>query len=80
MLLSVLDSYVLLSTVGSSRVCSCTLSLAITASRLKGTKLAPLNPPRMLLSVIKALKAALKHSKNSGLVIRVILLRIISLA
>ena len=80
MLLSVLDSYILLSTVGSSRVHSYTLSLAIIASRLKGTRLAPLNPPRMLLSIIKVLKAALKHSKNLSLVIRIILLRIISLA
>ena len=76
MLLGVLGSHVLLSTVGSGGVHSCTLSLAITASRLKGTKLAPLNPPKILLLVIKASKAALKHSKNSSLVMQVILLRI----
>jgi hypothetical protein len=45
-----------------------TLSFNITASRLKGANLAPLNPPRILLVVIEALKAALKHSRNLSFV------------
>jgi hypothetical protein len=48
---------------------NCTLSFNITASRLNKANLAPLNPPRILLVVIKALKAALKHSRNLSFVI-----------
>jgi hypothetical protein len=46
-----------------------TLSFDITASRLKGANLAPLNPLRILLVIIKALKAALKHSRNLSFII-----------
>jgi hypothetical protein len=45
------------------------LSFNITTSRLKGANLASLNPPRILLVVIKALKAALKHNKNLSFII-----------
>jgi hypothetical protein len=45
-----------------------TLSFDITASRLYRTKLAPRNPSKILFFVIAALNAALKHSKNLGLV------------
>jgi hypothetical protein len=45
------------------------LSFSITASELKGANPAPLNPPRILLVVIKALKAALKHSRNLSFII-----------
>jgi hypothetical protein len=45
------------------------LSFDITASELKGANLAPLNPPRILLVIIKALKAALKHSRNLSFII-----------
>jgi hypothetical protein len=48
---------------------NCILSFDITASRLKGANLAPLNPPRILLVIIKALKAALKHSRNLSFII-----------
>jgi hypothetical protein len=48
---------------------NCTLSFNIIASRLNRASSAPPNPPRVLLVVIKALKAALKHSRNLGLVI-----------
>jgi hypothetical protein len=48
---------------------NCILSFNMTTSRLKGANLAPLNPLRILLAVIKALKAALKHSKNLSFII-----------
>jgi hypothetical protein len=48
---------------------NCILSFNMTASRLKGANLAPLNPPRILLVIIKVLKAALKHSKNLSFII-----------
>jgi hypothetical protein len=46
-----------------------TLSFNITASRLNKANLASLNPPRILLVVIKAVNAALKHSRNSSFII-----------
>jgi hypothetical protein len=54
---------------GSNSVRNCILSFNITASRLKGANLAPLNPPRILLVVIKALKVALKYSRSLSFVI-----------
>jgi hypothetical protein len=48
---------------------NCTLSFNITASRLNRANLASLNPPRTLLVVIKAVNAALKHSRNLSFVI-----------
>jgi hypothetical protein len=54
---------------GSNSVRNRTLSFDMTASELKGANPAPLNPPRILLVVIKALKAALKHSRNSSFII-----------
>jgi hypothetical protein len=45
------------------------LSFNITAFRLNRASLVPLNPPRISLVIIKALKAALKHSRNLNLVI-----------
>jgi hypothetical protein len=48
---------------------NCTLSFNITPSRLNKANLAPLNPLRTLLVVIKAVNAALKHSKNLSFVI-----------
>jgi hypothetical protein len=50
-------------------VCNRILSFDMTASGLKGANLAPLNPPRILLVVIEALKAALKHSRNLSFII-----------
>jgi hypothetical protein len=44
------------------------LSFNITASRLNRANLAPLNPPKTLV-VIKAVNAALKHSRNLSFVI-----------
>jgi hypothetical protein len=46
-----------------------TSSFDITTSRLKEANPAPLNPPRILLVIIKALKAALKYSRNLSFVI-----------
>jgi hypothetical protein len=45
-----------------------TLSFNITASRLNRANPVPLNPPRILLVIIKALKAAFKHSTNLSIV------------
>jgi hypothetical protein len=50
-------------------VCNYILSFNITTSRLNRANLAPLNPPRILLVVIKALKAALKYSRNLSFII-----------
>jgi hypothetical protein len=46
-----------------------TLSVNITASRLNRANLAPLNPSRILLVVIKVVNAALKHGRNLSFVI-----------
>jgi hypothetical protein len=48
---------------------NCILSFDMTTSRLKEANLAPLNPLRILLAIIKALEAALKHSKNLSFII-----------
>jgi hypothetical protein len=58
-----------LQTGGSNSVHNYILSFDITTSRLNRANPAPLNPPRILLVVIKALKAALKYSKNLSFVI-----------
>jgi hypothetical protein len=50
-----------------------TLSFNITASGLNEANPAPLNSPRILLVVIEALKAALKHSRNLSFVMWLIL-------
>jgi hypothetical protein len=52
------------------------LSFDMTASELKGANPAPLNPLRILLVIIKALKAALKHDRNLSFIIWLIWLRI----
>jgi hypothetical protein len=54
---------------GSNSARNCTLSFNITASRLNRANLAPLNPPRILLVVIKVVNAALKHSRNLSFII-----------
>jgi hypothetical protein len=54
---------------GSNSVRNRTLSFDMTASELKGANPAPLNPPRILLVVIEALKAALKYSRNLSFII-----------
>jgi hypothetical protein len=54
---------------GSNSVRNRILSFNITASRLNRASLASLNPSRILLVITKALKAALKHSRNLSLVI-----------
>jgi hypothetical protein len=56
-------------TGGGNSVRNCTLSFNITASRLNRANLAPLNPPRTLLVVIKVVNAALKHGRNLSFVI-----------
>jgi hypothetical protein len=48
---------------------NCILSFNMTTSRLNRANPAPLNPPRILLVVIKALKAALKYSRNLSFII-----------
>jgi hypothetical protein len=48
---------------------NCILVFNITTSGLKGANLAPLDPPRILLIVIKASKAALKYSRNLSFII-----------
>jgi hypothetical protein len=48
---------------------NCILSFDMTASGLKGANPAPLNPPRILLVVIEALKVALKYSRNLSFMI-----------
>jgi hypothetical protein len=45
------------------------LSFDITTSRLKEANLASLNPPRILLVIIEALKVALKYSRNLSFII-----------
>jgi hypothetical protein len=45
------------------------LSFNITASRLNRANLAPLNPLKTLLVIIKAVNAALKHSRNLSFII-----------
>jgi hypothetical protein len=55
-------------TGGGDGVRNRTSSFDMTASGSKGANPAPLNPPRILLVVIKALKAALKHSRNSSFI------------
>jgi hypothetical protein len=47
----------------------------MTRSGLKGTSPAPKSPPWMLLGVNEALKAAIKHGKNSAFVMWLIRLR-----
>jgi hypothetical protein len=48
---------------------NCILSFNITASRLNRTNLASLNSSRILLVIIKALKAALKQGRNLSFII-----------
>ena len=70
MLLGVCDCQgVLLVGSGGDRVRSFTLRVDITRSGLKGTSLAPQNPPWMLLGVIALLYAALKYGRKLALVI-----------
>ena len=75
-MLGVFDFHVLSSTVGGVGVRNRTSSFDSTASGLNGTSPAPLNPPWILLFVIDAKKAPLKHGRNSSLVMWLMWLRI----